>query len=99
MRACGQAGAGKQDEVRQSVIDAVAFPDLDGDGIADVAITARTGKTQRTEAEYASCEQWSAGKLVWSPRVRVPAHRVEYLVGWDGVTLTPRSRRSAAVFR
>lgn len=99
MRACGQAGEGKQDDVRQSVIESVSFPDLDGDGIADVSILARTGKVHRTDAEFASCEQWSNGKLIWTPRVRVPAYRVEYLVGWDGVTVTPRSRNSAAALR
>ena len=95
IRACGQAGDGKQDEVRQSVIDSVEFPDLDGDGLADVVITARTGTVRRTDEEYARCTEHGN----WTPRVRVPAYRVEYLVGWDGVTLTPRSRSSAAQFR
>lgn len=79
----------------QGVIESVDFDDLDGDGVADVSIVARTGRVKRTVAER---RRFIASRATWAPPLRVASYRVEYLVQWDRLALTPRSATTAHVF-
>jgi hypothetical protein len=91
---CGQAGEKGNLPIQQSVIDLVTFPDLNGDGIPDVSIAARTGKIQRSDAEYRACEQWSSGRG-WKnpPPVRTPAYRIDYVLQGNRLVLARDSAR------
>lgn len=73
----------------QGVIESVGFDDLDGDGLSDVSIVARTGRVARTVAER---QRFIDSRGTWAPPLRVPSYRVEYLLGWDTLTPTPRSQ-------
>ncbi len=77
----------------QGVIDSVSFDDLDGNGLADVSIVARTGRVERTAAER---QRFIDSRGTWAPPLRVPSYRVEYLLGWDTLTPMPRSQRLSA---
>lgn len=92
MRACGQAGEEGNNPVRQSVIDSVRFPDLNGDGVEDVSIVARTGAVQRSDADYKACQSWSNRSGAWTPpAVRTPAYRIDYVLRGKRLILTRRS--------
>jgi hypothetical protein len=79
----------------QGVMESVDFADLDGDGVGDLSIVARAGKIQRSEAE---ARRFKESGATWAPALRVPSYRVEYLVQWDRLELTPRSVAAARMF-
>ena len=79
----------------QGMIKSVDFADLDGDGVGDVSIMARLGTIERSDGEARRFKE-SGGR--WVPALRVPSYRVEYLVQWDGLALTPRSVAAARLF-
>ncbi len=89
MRACRTPAVNKP--VLQSVIESVRFPDLNGDHVPDVSILARTGKVQRSDAEYKACESWSNNGAWPLPPVSTPAFRIDYLLQGDHLVLTPAS--------
>ncbi len=92
LRTCGQDGENGNPPVEQSDITNVVFSDLNGDGLTDVSIFARTGKIQRTEAQFEACQNWIRGKP-WKnpPPVRTPAWRVDYLMTRFGLVPGPHS--------
>lgn len=96
MYTCGQEEGNKP--VQQSVVESVEYTDLDGDGLADVSIVARTGRVQRSEAEFQACVDWSSGKRRMNSRMRTPKYRIDYLLKGDRLVLAPDSRAAMARF-
>lgn len=86
---------GKQNSpVQQSVIDAVNFADLNGDGIPDISILAHAGTITLTDAERAACyNSYKPHGETWKtqPAVRTPAYRIDYFLRGKQLVLSPRS--------
>ena len=92
LRACGQAGEKGNLPVPQSIIESVSFRDGNGDDLPGVSIFARTGKIQRSDAEYRACVDWSIGRG-WQnpPPVRTPEYRIDFVLQGSRLILSPGS--------
>lgn len=88
--------------VQHSEIEAVSFPDLNGDGRADLLITASLGKKLLTQGEREMCMQ-KTGTMNWDsyePAVAVPTkdYRIEFLFDGKRFRVTPRSEATLELF-
>ena len=82
---CGEGAEGTPTgPVQRSSIENIRFPDLNGDGNADISITATLGRKLLTAAEQTTCLRAQGKSDVGKGPLRVPARKYEIKFLFDG---------------
>ncbi|MFQ5816823.1 MAG: hypothetical protein ACE5H2_02555 [Terriglobia bacterium] len=99
LKTCGEDPEGdSRHPVQHSTIQSIRFPDLNGDGLADMSIRATLGKKLLTETERQACVR--AVNALEPPPVRIPTkeYQIDFLFDGKQFHVAPASKNVIALF-